>query len=133
MSGYAYPQVSTISTCGRVSGEGFSLCNLAASHKTSVTFDRFSIRDLGIPIGINMNRILNQIDLSIRNNKPVYVHCWGGRGHTGTVVGCWMVRHGLASGVEAVDKIRYFRRNTSDSEKPSPETLPQVEMVETWG
>jgi protein-tyrosine phosphatase len=106
---------------------------LAFSQKVSVTYDRFSIQDLDIPTRTNMNQILDQIDLNIRNSKPVYVHCWGGRGRTGTVVGCWMVRHGVVSGSKVTEKIRYLRRNTSDSHKPSPETPPQVQMVETWG
>lgn len=28
--------------------------------------------------------------------QTVYVHCYGGIGRTGTVVGCWLVRHGLS-------------------------------------
>jgi len=110
-----------------------TMAELAAESDTAVTFDRFSIKDLDVPNGINMNRILNQIDASIQAGKPVFVHCWGGRGRTGTVVGCWMVRHGMVSGNEAVEKIRYLRRNTFNSHEPSPETLPQIQMVETWG
>ena len=106
---------------------------LAADENAAITFDRFSIRDCDIPTGINMNRILNQIDASIQAGKPVFVHCWGGRGRTGTVVGCWMVRHGIVSGREAVDRIQQLRRNTANGDQPSPETLPQVQMVETWG
>jgi protein-tyrosine phosphatase len=34
-----------------------------------------------------MVRILNQIDMCIKYDKPVYVHCWGGKGRTGTVIG----------------------------------------------
>ena len=34
-----------------------------------------------------MNRILNEIDSSLSADRPVYVHCWGGKGRTGAVVG----------------------------------------------
>jgi protein tyrosine phosphatase len=41
--------------------------------------------------------VLDFIDAELAAERPVYVHCFGGIGRTGTVVGCWMIRHGLAS------------------------------------
>ena len=41
-----------------------------------------------------MASILDAIDAALDGGKTVYVHCWGGVGRTGTVVGCWLVRHG---------------------------------------
>ncbi len=108
------------------------MTDLAADQNAAITFDRFSIRDCDIPTGINMNRILNQIDASIQARKPVYVHCWGGRGRTGTVVGCWMVRHRLVDSSDAVDRIQHLRRNTFNGGQPSPETPAQLEMVKAW-
>ena len=35
----------------------------------------------------------------------MYLHCWGGVGRTGTVVGCWLVRHGR-TGDEALGSSR---------------------------
>jgi protein-tyrosine phosphatase len=109
------------------------MSELAADENAAITFDRFSIPDCDIPTGINMNRIFNQIDENIQAGKPVFIHCWGGRGRTGTVVGCWMVSHGMVYGREAVDRIQHLRRNTFNADQPSPETLPQIQMVETWG
>ena len=37
--------------------------------------------------------ILDAIDKALEDGKNVYVHCWGGIGRDGTVVGCWLVRH----------------------------------------
>ncbi|MFZ5949388.1 MAG: fused DSP-PTPase phosphatase/NAD kinase-like protein [Candidatus Rifleibacteriota bacterium] len=36
--------------------------------------------------------------------KPVYVHCWGGLGRTGVVVGCWSRRHGEAEPLAKLDQ-----------------------------
>lgn len=85
-----------------------------------------------MPSEQHMTRILNQIDLCIRLGKPVYVHCWGGRGRTGTVVGCYLARHGIASGKGALEKIVELRRETIDANLPSPETKKQAQMVVNW-
>lgn len=39
-----------------------------------------------------MRAILDAIDRAA--GSIVYVHCWGGHGRTGTVAGCYLVRHG---------------------------------------
>jgi hypothetical protein len=109
-----------------------SMESIAARMKVSVTFDQVSIKDLSIPSEHHMTRILNQIDLCIKHGKPVYVHCWGGIGRTGTVVGCYLVRHGLVSGKNALSMIRDLRKDTEDSDRRSPETREQREMVMAW-
>jgi len=106
--------------------------SIAARMKVSVTFDQLSIKDLSVPSEHHMTRILNQIDLCIKHGKPVYVHCWGGIGRTGTVVGCYLARHGLASGKNVLDMIRDLRKDTEDSDRRSPETREQREMVMEW-
>ena len=106
--------------------------SIAARMKVSVTFDQLQVKDLSTPTERHMTRILNQIDLCIKHGKPVYVHCWGGIGRTGTVVGCYLVRHGLASGKNVLDMIRDLRKDTEDSDRRSPETREQREMVMEW-
>ena len=49
------------------------------------------ITDMGVPeAGGTMQTILRQIRESSDLAPAVYVHCWGGIGRTGTVVGCWL-------------------------------------------
>jgi len=69
---------------------------------------------------------------NIETRRPVYLHCWGGRGRTGTVVGCYLVRHGLCASHEAVNEIRDLRKYTEDLDEPSPESRRQFEMVLSW-
>jgi len=96
------------------------------------TFDRLAIRDGWVPARAMMQHILNRMDLFIEAGKPVYVHCWGGRGRTGTVVGCYLARHGLASGYDILDMIAELRRSTEDRDEISPETFAQIDFVVSW-
>ena len=105
---------------------------IAESMKINVTFDQLPIRDMSVPSRKEMIRILNQIDLCIKYNKPVYLHCWGGKGRTGTVVGCYLIRHGHASGKNVIGVIKELRKNVKDFHMPSPETKTQIAMVLSW-
>ena len=59
-----------------------------------VAYHRFPVTDLNVPTADGMRAILDCIDAAIDAGAPVYVHCWGGIGRTGTVVCCWLVERG---------------------------------------
>lgn len=89
------------------------------------------IVDLGTTTVPHMTRILDDVDAAVGDGCAVYVHCWGGIGRTGTVVGCWLVRHGLDDG-DAVRTIARLRRGTPDAWAASPQTAAQRAMVTEW-
>jgi hypothetical protein len=93
---------------------------------------RFPVRDLRAPSLSQMVSILDFIDERIEQGETVYVHCMGGTGRTGTVVGCYLARHDVASGESVVPTIVELRANTKKSGRPSPEMAEQIEMVSSW-
>ncbi len=93
---------------------------------------RHPITDLSVPSHEEMKRILDRIDESLLNGLPVYIHCWGGRGRTGTVVGCWHARHSLGKGPEILEIIKELRKQDEKGNLPSPETEQQIRMVISW-
>jgi protein tyrosine/serine phosphatase len=67
--------------------------SIAAIMIVPMTFDHLPIKDTPMPTERFMAIILNQIDQSIRKERPNYVHCLGGKVRTGTVVGWYLMRH----------------------------------------
>jgi protein-tyrosine phosphatase len=92
----------------------------------------FPIRDLDIPSKELMRTILFTIDTELKNKNKVYVHCWGGIGRTGTVIGCFLKEYGYSIFDDPIETIDYLKRTTSISDRDSPETRAQREFVRNW-
>ena len=101
----------------------------------SVDWEQHTIVDGSVPHTLqHMTRILDAIDVAMGDDKTVYLHCLGGVGRTGTVVGCWLVRHGY-TGDEALHRISELWSETGLAAKHhhgSPETREQREYVRGW-
>ncbi len=98
-----------------------------------VEYRRFPIPDVSTPeIADQMTPILDAIDSALNNGHGVYVHCWGGVGRTGTVVGCWLSRHGN-QGPAALEALEIRWQHCEKAQiKDSPETEEQRQFVRDW-
>jgi len=88
----------------------YNLKQMAQDKGVTVSFIRFPVPDLGTPTVEIMQAILDDIDRAIDERRPVFVHCLAGIGRTGTVVGCYLIRQGMADSDTVLDKIIRLRR-----------------------
>jgi hypothetical protein len=93
-----------------------------------VEYHRFPIPDFGVPTPEKMNELLDMLDAALEAGQVVYVHCWGGVGRTGTVVGCYLVRRGL-TGAQALARLVELRAGLAEGWRRSPESDAQWQMV----
>jgi ADP-ribosyl-[dinitrogen reductase] hydrolase len=96
------------------------------------TTDRFPIPDGGVPTEEAARRAHRMIRERLRAGETVYVHCWGGHGRTGVIVGTWLVDSGLTAPERTQAALAHLRREIDDAHYPSPETKPQITMLLNW-
>lgn len=102
---------------------------LADQRGLRASWSRRPIRDLHIPTVPQMTAILDAIDDALVAGGCVYVHCWGGRGRTGTVIGCWLARHDER---EPLKQLRMLTTNAREHFPHVPETAQQQNFVRQW-
>jgi protein-tyrosine phosphatase len=108
------------------------LRQVSDAESIQTTYANIPVEDRGVPSPWTLRCILDVIDRSIADENPVYVHCWAGRGRTGTVVGCYLKRHGKAVDMDVIQKLAALRRGTPNGKETSPQTKEQVRMVTNW-
>lgn len=92
---------------------------LPAYDVEGLEYRRAPILDFGTPSLEEMEAILAVLDELLARGRTVYLHCRGGIGRTGTVLGCYLVRGGRTAdeALAAVD---------------GPETDEQRAFVRAW-
>ncbi|KAJ7623429.1 protein-tyrosine phosphatase-like protein [Roridomyces roridus] len=98
-----------------------------------IQYHRFAIRDRSLPDSVEyMHSIMRVLEENERKGRISAVHCRGGIGRTGTVIGCYLVASGRAKdGAHALEIIAREWAKVAKSQvyRHSPETGPQFEFV----
>ena len=107
--------------------------------ETGIPLRRIScpIPDMGVPPSDESTRsIIAAIRESIEAAPAVYIHCWGGIGRTGTVVGCWLREcgHDSEAALEHVQHLYSCHMPKAKAGKypESPQTEAQKNYVCQW-
>jgi hypothetical protein len=90
----------------------------------------FPIEDMDVPPPGLVERALDAIEAEIARGRGVYLHCFGGLGRTGTLVGCWLIRQGRAEPSTFAQVLAELRAGIPGA---SPQTDEQRAFVESWG
>lgn len=109
------------------------LVEQAQYYEIEIQHKRMTITDFDIPTPEMMKTVLEEIDSALAAGRNVYVHCFGGIGRTGTVVGCYLVRHGH-TGQEALNQLAQWWQDVPKSRfwPRTPETNQQIKFIRNW-
>jgi protein-tyrosine phosphatase len=103
--------------------------NLAAEKaRRSIRHFAHPIPDMGVIDQDGYDQILARIQGEIESGRTVYVHCWGGKGRTCTVVGCLLIDGGLDYD-GAIKRIAELRAGTRKASEPCPESSTQHRVL----
>jgi hypothetical protein len=99
-----------------------------------VEIERYAIEDANTLTEQAMELVLDAIDAEIDGrSSPTFIHCSNGNARTGVVVGCYLARHGIATGKDALEKLKELRSGDPIfSRQKSPETMTEEKFVLRW-
>ncbi len=118
---------------GEKNSKGIELYDYSLQFKSAgIEVHRKPIKDMSVPTNEEMDEILHLVENCLAQNNPVYFHCWGGVGRTGTVLGCYLLKSKMATIVNVFDYINYLKRTTSINNRLSPETKEQMDFVRNY-
>ena len=102
-------------------------------HLDNFGYRQMTIRDMDVPSLETMRSILAHLRQRMEQGRTVYVHCWGGIGRTGTVVGCHLIETGLTAEQALAHIAERWQTMEKRHRAPcSPQTQAQFDFVRAW-
>ncbi len=111
-----------------------SLDDEASRRGMRCSYRRVPMPDACAPPAERVREVLDHLDEAVAAGEPIYLHCFGGIGRTGTVVGCYLVHQGMA-GADALAQVASLYGSLPKSKgcaTSSPETETQRDLVRHW-
>lgn len=105
---------------------------LARLTDKDVLYMRFAIVDYSIPEPEEMQQIVNTINSLLEAGRRIYLHCRGGIGRTGTVIGCWLKSQGHNGETALTELSQLFKASNAARFARSPETEEQRNFVKDF-
>lgn len=88
------------------------------------------VPDVQPPTVAEVDLALQLIDDEAASGGITFVHCWGGIGRTGSIIGCYLARD--IGGEAALVELQRLRRGSADADRTAPETEAQRALVRDW-
>lgn len=103
------------------------LKDVAVTRNLDLNRIEFPIPDLGVVDDSEYGKVAAEIDQALEHGG-VYVHCWGGVGRSGTVIGCHLTKQGFLYD-EVIAQLTALRQGTRKASRKIPETLAQHDVI----
>jgi len=100
-----------------------------------VEYLHFPIVDLGTADDARLRGIVRDVAERVRAGRTVYIHCWGGRGRTGTIAACLLkdLFPGEVAVEDALERLQFAYDARGEGEgRVSPETPEQFDQVRRY-
>jgi hypothetical protein len=116
--------------------ERAAMLGLSQDDVDTIEYHRFAIPDRCTPASHALVSDICAVLADCQNRgRKAAIHCRGGVGRTGTIVGCWLVQSGLAK--DGKEALAFIEREWSQVEKSkrfprSPETGGQEDYVRAF-
>lgn len=82
-----------------------------------ISYKHIEVKDYGAPPIEELHYAVNYIDDEISKDRPVVVHCNGGRGRTGTLLAAYFMNKEGLTAKQALERVREIRGRAPRREK----------------
>jgi ADP-ribosyl-[dinitrogen reductase] hydrolase len=107
------------------------LLEMAKLRGLNVRHHAFPIPDVSVTNLGQYGEMVKLVRSEEAAGRSVFIHCWGGVGRTGTLVGC-LLADGCGSCDDVLTAMQALRATTRKAERRAPETKDQEGIIARW-